>query len=62
MVGVYDLGERRLDSDRTYTIELMQTADELFREDVIELLHCVGRQTRTELPVECAQMADQGEQ
>jgi hypothetical protein len=60
MVGVYDIGERRLDADRTYTIELMQTSAELLREDVIALLDSVNRRVDDGLPGATEQVADQG--
>lgn len=59
LVGVYDTHHHRLDAERSYTIELMQTTEELMREDVAELLAAVDRAEDalpgiTELP------ADQG--
>ena len=42
MVAVYDMGRRRLDADRSYTIELMQAEEELLREDVVDLLKRLG--------------------
>lgn len=38
MVGVYDLGRRRLDPERGYTIKLMETDEELARGDIVELV------------------------
>lgn len=43
MIGVYDLGARRLDAERSYTIELMQTEAELLKGDVLDLLGGLGR-------------------
>jgi hypothetical protein len=60
MVGVYDLGRRRLDADRTYTVELMQTNEELMREDVVELLRSIHRMGGHEVPGASKQVADQG--
>jgi hypothetical protein len=60
MVGVYDRGEQRLDADRAYTIELMQTNEELVRDDVIELLTAVTRHQHDVLPGAAGLVADQG--
>ena len=60
MVGVYDRGQQRLDADRAYTIELMQTNDELLREDVEELLRSVTRQRQGSVPTASGLVADQG--
>ena len=59
MVGVYDIGRKRLDADRSYTIELMQTSEELMREDVVELLRAVER-SESALPRATGLVADQG--
>jgi tetratricopeptide (TPR) repeat protein len=59
MVGVYDIGKKRLDADRSYTIELMQTSEELMREEVIELLRSVNR-AENALPNATGLVADQG--
>ena len=59
LVGVYDTGRRRLDADRSYTIELMQTSEELMGEDVAELLAAVDR-TNDALPPITGLVADQG--
>jgi hypothetical protein len=55
MVAVYDIGKRRLDADRSYTIELMQSETELLREDVVDLLERVGRNEEYR-----GRLADQG--
>ncbi|MGQ0649215.1 MAG: hypothetical protein ACT4P7_16815 [Gemmatimonadaceae bacterium] len=60
MVGVYDVGRQRLDSDRTYTIELMQTNAELTRADVMELLNSIHRKAGSDMPHAEGQVADQG--
>lgn len=60
MVGVYDRGQQRLDGDRAYTIELMQTNDELVREDVLELLRSMTRRQSDVLPGAGGLVADQG--
>ena len=59
MVGVYDIGKQRLDADRTYTIELMQTNAELMKEDVVELLNSI-RKAGADMPGSSEQVADQG--
>lgn len=59
LVGVYDIGERQLDRDRSYTIELMQTSEELMREDMTELLATLDR-TENALPGTNGTIADQG--
>jgi hypothetical protein len=60
MVGVYDIGKQRLDADRTYTIELMQTNAELMREDVVALLNSINRKSGADIPGASGQVADQG--
>jgi hypothetical protein len=60
MVGVYDLERRRLDADRAYTIELMQTNAELMRDDVHELLNAVTRSRDAAVPGAAGLIADQG--
>jgi hypothetical protein len=59
LVGVYDTGKHRLDAERSYTIELMQTSEELTREDVAELLSAVDR-AEDALPSVTGLVADQG--
>jgi hypothetical protein len=59
MVAVYDRGARRLDADRSYTVELMHTQEELLREDVLDLLHAVSRK-HDPIPEADSFMADQG--
>lgn len=41
LVGVYDIGKRRLDAERSYTVELMQTQTELAGDAVRDLLESV---------------------
>jgi hypothetical protein len=60
MVGVYDIEARRLDADRAYTIELMQTNEELLRDDVAELLRAVTRAPDDAIPGAAHLVADQG--
>ena len=60
MVGVYDRTQHRLDADRAYTIELMQTNEELLREDIIGLLQSVTRSQQGALPGASGLVADQG--
>jgi hypothetical protein len=60
MVGVYDVGKQQLDTARTYTVELMQTNEELIREDVIELLNSIKGKAGAGMPGASAQLADQG--
>jgi hypothetical protein len=59
MVGVYDIGAKRLDADRSYTIELMHTGEELMRDEVIELLRSMDR-AENALPRAPDHVADQG--
>lgn len=54
------LGRQQLDADRTYTIELMQTNNELMREDVLELLDLIHRKSGSGIPNASEQVADQG--
>lgn len=59
MVGVYDIGKQRLDNERSYSVELMRTNEELTREDVLDLINkIVEKGGATPLGNE----ADQGKQ
>jgi len=60
MVGVYDIGKQRLDTDRTYTIELMQTDAVVMKEDVVSLLNSIARKAGADIPGASEQVADQG--
>jgi hypothetical protein len=60
LVGVYDIGQRRLDTERSYTIELMRTGEELMRDDLAELLRSVMDRSENELPSAIGLTADQG--
>lgn len=60
MVGVYDLGRRRLDADRAYTVELMQTSQELLGDDIADLLRSVTRAADRAMPGAEGLTADQG--
>ena len=60
MVGVYDVGHRRLDADRAYTIELMQTSEELLQEEVVDLLRSVTGSSAAAMPHAEGLVADQG--
>ncbi len=60
LVGVYDIGKQKLDSNRTYSIELMRANTELMREDIVELLDSVYRKNEFDMPIATDQIADQG--
>jgi hypothetical protein len=60
MVGVYDRGRQRLDADRAYSIELMQSNEELLRDDVEELIRSVTWQQDDAVPGAAGLIADQG--
>lgn len=60
IINVYDVGEQKLDRDRSYSIELMQTNAELIKEDVIELLNSISRKHGENIPTVSGQLADQG--
>jgi hypothetical protein len=60
IISVYDVGKRKLDKDRSYSIELMQTNAELTREDVIDLLRSISTKPGDGLPYITEQIADQG--
>lgn len=61
MVGVFDVERRRLDADRSYTIELMRTNEELMRKDVIDLINSVTvRSSDAAAPTARVILADQG--
>jgi len=60
LVGVYDIGKQQLDSNRTYSIELMQTSQELTQTDVLHLLHSIDRKEGASLPGATEHLSDQG--
>lgn len=62
MVGMFDYQRNQLDKDRTYTIELMQTNEELAREEIIDLLRSVNYQSEKAMPRIRGLLADQGVQ
>lgn len=62
MVNVYDAGSKRLDRDRSYSLELMRNNQELMGDDVEHLLNTV-RKKGAELPtIQSEKPADQGKQ
>jgi hypothetical protein len=60
MVNVYDVAERKLDADRSYSVELMQTNLEHNREDIIELVRSISSVSKDALPPAFGHFADQG--
>jgi hypothetical protein len=60
MVGVYDLGRHQLAADRAYTVELMQTSQELLGDDIADLVHAVTRAADDAMPSADGLTADQG--
>ncbi|MBI3670376.1 MAG: hypothetical protein HY237_11415 [Acidobacteria bacterium] len=42
MVSVYDVGRKRLDRERSYSLELMRTKEELSRKDVEDLINRIS--------------------
>ena len=60
MVSVYDVAQRRLDADRSYSVELMQTNVEHTREDIIDLVHSISSTSDDALPPTFGHLADQG--
>lgn len=62
MVSVYDLGERRLDKERSYSLDLMRTAKEFTHEDVQNLIaRFEGKNQRAQVD-SGRRAADQGQQ
>jgi hypothetical protein len=60
MINVYDIGKDKLDRDRSYSIELMQTNAELTRGDVIDFLNKIMKKSGEGIPAVSEQIADQG--
>ena len=60
LINVYDIGQGKLDKDRSYSIELMQTNAELTREDVIDFLRKIVKKSGEGIPFVSEQIADQG--
>lgn len=62
MVNVYDKGQKKLDKDRSYSIELMRSNELLTKEDVEHVLNSVNRVDGIVIPTIREQLADQGKQ
>jgi hypothetical protein len=61
LVNVIDVGEMRLDRDRSYSLDLMRTSEELTRDDVEDLIHRISR--KGGMPAESTpRLAEQGKQ
>lgn len=60
MISVYDIGKKKLDKDRSYSIEIMQTNAELTRGEVTDLIRKIYRKSGEGLPSITDQIADQG--
>jgi len=60
MVGVYDVGTKKVDADRSYSIELMQTNAELVKDEIVALLQGIDAPIEASLPSAASQVADQG--
>lgn len=61
MINVYDIGQRKLDQERSYSIELMQSSiEDLRRDDIVELLRRIAPISGEDLPSVSVQVADQG--
>jgi hypothetical protein len=60
MISVYDIGKKKLDKDRSYSIEIMQTNAELTRGEVTDLIKKIYRKSGEGLPSITDQIADQG--
>jgi hypothetical protein len=59
LVNVIDVGEMRLDRDRSYSLELMRTSEELTRDDIEELIRRISKKGGTpDEPI--SHLADQG--
>jgi hypothetical protein len=62
MVGVYDKGQKHLDKDRSYSLELMRTSEELTGDEVRELIHRLIESGDAAADEAGPQPADQGKQ
>jgi hypothetical protein len=60
MVNVYDIGAKKLDADRSYSIELMRANADLVREDIEALIRSITTEDDNPLPSASEQVADQG--
>lgn len=60
MVNVYDIGAAKLDRDKSYTIELMQTNAEVHKSDVINLLSKIIAKTGEGIPPIYGRLSDKG--
>ena len=62
MVNIFDKGQNKLDKDRSYSIELMRSNEQLTKEDVEHVLNSVNRIDGIVMPAVREQLADQGKQ
>lgn len=60
IANVFDREKQRLDKTRSYSIELMQTNDELDQDDVIEIFRGIAKKPGEGIPAMVGQLADQG--
>ncbi|MEL6261978.1 MAG: hypothetical protein AAFR12_13030 [Cyanobacteria bacterium J06626_6] len=60
IANVFDREKQRIDKTRSYSIELMQTNDELDQDDVIEIFRGIAQKPGEGIPAMVGQLADQG--
>lgn len=60
IANVFDREKQRVDKTRSYSIELMQTNDELEQDDVIEIFRGIAQKPGDGIPAIIGQLADQG--
>jgi hypothetical protein len=61
LMGVYNVGKAKLDKQRSYTIELMRSNQEVMREEIADIYHRFVNRDQGQ-PLQVDQMADQGKQ
>jgi hypothetical protein len=61
LVNVIDIGQMKLDADRSYSLELMQSNQELTRADVVQLINSV-KSVQADKVASSGPLADQGKE
>jgi hypothetical protein len=59
LMGVYNVGQLKLDKQRSYTIELMRSNQEVMRDEVADIYHRFANRNEDQ-PLQVDQIADQG--
>jgi hypothetical protein len=61
MIGAYNVGLHQLDRERSYTVELMHSNQEVFQDEIRDLAHRLT-DTKKDIPMTLGQLAEQGKE